>query len=298
MDIPPIPGVAPGAKVQADSNLGGLLLIGKQYLGSVVEIDALGLASVKIGDQEFSMKLPESYVVGNTVNLRYISADPKPTFLVLKPALPQPQPEKILLSDTGRLITQYLEEGQALAALTPIKVAELSPLMQSVANPALTALQLQSVITMSGLFYESHMAKYLQGKYALNLLRKEPQNTSGFNHAWVVSKQLEALEKQELSWNGVIWPRQYMHWIVRGGSHHSEEAFAEGEPFITTLELDLPRLGKVWISMCVSSKVIDVDIKVASQETRNVMANKIFDLRDALEAISIKVNSITVVHHA
>jgi len=298
MDIPPIPGVAPGAKVQADSNLGGLLLIGKQYLGSVVELDAFGLASVKIGDQEFSMKLPESYVVGNTVNLRYISADPKPTFLVLKPALPQPQPEKILLSDTGKLITQYLEEGQALAALTPIKVAELSPLMQSVGNPALTALELESVITMSGLFYESHMAKYLQGKYALNLLRKEPQNSSGFNHAWVVSKQLEALEKQELSWNGVIWPRQYMHWIVRGGPHNSEETFAQDEPFITTLELDLPRLGKVWISMCISSKAIDIDIKVANQETRNFMANKICDLRDALEAISIKINSISVVHHA
>ena len=298
MEIPPIPGVAPGAKVQADSNLGGLLLIGKQYLGSVVEIDAFGLASVKIGDQEFSMKLPESYVVGNTVNLRYVSADPKPTFLVLKPALPQSQPEKILLSDTGKLITQYLEEGQALASLTPIKVADLSPLMQSVANPALTALQLQSVIGMSGLFYESHMAKYLQGKYTLNLLRKEPQNTPGFNHAWVVSKQLEALEKQELSWNGVIWPRQYMHWIVRSGAHNSNETFVEDEPFITTLEFDLPRLGKVWVSMRVSSKAIDVDIKVASQETRNIMANKILELRDALEAISIKINSITVVHHA
>ena len=42
----------------------------------------------------------------------------------------------------------------------------------------------------------------------------------------------------------------------------------------------------------------DVDIKVASQETRNIMANKILELRDALEAISIKINSITVVHHA
>lgn len=78
------------------------------------------------------------------------------------------------LSSTGRLIS-FLLTGQPTPQ--PAALAAGKPLLNAppVGNGAQFAPILRQALTQSGLFYESHQAKWLSGKVDLNSLKMEPQ---------------------------------------------------------------------------------------------------------------------------
>lgn len=85
-----------------------------------------------------------------------------PTGELLRQVLTQPAPERLPLP----AVSTQAAQAQPLLPAAPRSPAEVSQL----------AAALQGSLQRSGLFYESHLAQWAQGRYPLEALRAEPQN--------------------------------------------------------------------------------------------------------------------------
>ena len=296
MDIKAIPGALTSSPIQNNGNASTPLLIGKQYIGSIIGFDSEGLASVQIGDQVFSMPLPSTYDTQAVVQLRYLGGDPRPSFFLLHAGDSGLAAESVTLSETGKLITQFLDESAAFTSLNAIEAAEISPLMESVNNPELTALELQNALTMSGLFYESHLVNYLQGKRSMDVLKREPQNQSGYNRAQMVAKQLETLENQETEWTGMIWPGQYMRWIVRPDAKGSEADASDDQACSSILEFILPKLGKLRCRVSLQNGKSQVEIESELWKSKDQLEAAIPMLQKSFNELKMRLESVNIKH--
>ncbi len=143
---------------------------------------------------------------------------------------------KASLSLTARMISTILAAGTAQAE--PVKAS--APLLQKAgAPPLLIATQLENSIVHSGLFYESHVARWYRGDVPRQQLEKQPQmreaisvgqrlesgvaassgeqdvrDSPGLSQAGaslpVVRQQLELMSNPVLRWEGDIWPGLWM----------------------------------------------------------------------------------------
>jgi len=84
------------------------------------------------------------------------------------------------LSPTGELLRQVLTQPAPERLPLSANAARSAPLLpaapQSGAEVRQLATALQGSLQRSGLFYESHLAQWAQGRYPLEALRAEPQN--------------------------------------------------------------------------------------------------------------------------
>lgn len=126
---------------------------------------------------------------GSTVAARYADdAD-------IQPATPQARPA---LSQAGQLISQLLTGRFSQADAVPLRGGE--PVLATPPHDAAeVAPQLQQAVKQSGLFFESHQAKWLAGSLPLEQLLAEPQmklmralTQPGSKHAEQAPDQTEA----------------------------------------------------------------------------------------------------------
>lgn len=270
------------------------LVVGMQYIGRVVGIDSDNITSVEIGDQVFRMQLPEPHKLGENINLRYLGADPKPTFMVLQPNPSAVLPSHVLLSAAGKVVLEALSATAQFANLNQIEGSGMAPLLTSIGNPQMSAIELQNALRFSGLFYESHIANFIQGKRTIEQLRKEIQNQKDLNHSAIISKQLDVLEKQQIQWAGMIWSKQYMQWTVSRDDGGSSSDSSEEKSYKSTLELDLPTLGKIIFHIVMSRDRINIEIEVASRQSRQVIEGAVTKLRNHFDSYTNKLDHISV----
>ena len=134
-----------------------------------------GSFRVVVNDAPLKLLLPSGTKAGDIVTLRVVAREPHLEFEVDRP-VESVQPR---LSGAGRLIGQILREP--VQSQTP----QAQPVISA---PVLEAAKLREplarAIQRSGLFYESHQARWVDGEYPLALLREEPQNAlSGLRRA-------------------------------------------------------------------------------------------------------------------
>ena len=270
------------------------LVVGMQYIGRVVGVDSDNITSVEIGDQVFRMQLPEPHKLGENINLRYLGADPKPTFRVLQPNPSAVLPSHVLLSAAGKVVLEALSATAQFANLNQIEGSGMAPLLTSIGNPQMSAIELQNALRFSGLFYESHIANFIQGKRTIEQLRKEIQNQKDLNHSAIISKQLDVLEKQQIQWAGMIWSKQYMQWTVSRDDGGSSSDSSEEKSYKSTLELDLPTLGKIIFHIVMSRDRINIEIEVASRQSRQVIEGAVATLRNHFDSYTNKLDHISV----
>lgn len=270
------------------------LVAGMQYIGRVVGVDSENITSVEIGEQIFRMQLPETHKLGDHINLRYLGADPKPTFMVLQPSPSAVLPSNVLLSSAGKVVLEALSATAQFASLNQVDGSDITPLLTSAANPKMSTIELQNALRFSGLFYESHIANFIQGKRTIEQLRKEIQNQKDINRTAIISKQLDVLEKQQIQWAGMIWPKQYMQWTIsRDNSEPSSESNQE-KSCKSTIALELPNLGKIIFHIAMNRDRINIKIEVASRQSRQVVEGAIPKLRDHFDSYTNKIDHISV----
>lgn len=126
-----------------------------------------------------TLALPDSAKSGDVMEL--IVTEQRGTTIHARQTTPSPQPTvnagdvpKPVLSQTGQLISQLLTgrfgepepvqlaKGSSLLPVAPKTAAELVPM-------------LKQAISSSGLFYESHLRQWVEGKLPLASLQQEPQ---------------------------------------------------------------------------------------------------------------------------
>lgn len=112
---------------------------GQQYQGQVVENLANGRSLVKVGQETLDMALPGKQArPGETVRLTFISAGPRPTFLLeTAPATRGAQP--VRLSEAAQQVTALMRYAQSPAS--PVTGASATTTLSTASAPAAPAAQ-------------------------------------------------------------------------------------------------------------------------------------------------------------
>jgi len=196
-----IRGTTPQLIETADQPLKDLIpfVPGERYTAKVVEQIANGRFLVQVRDQKLDLNLPRNTQPGQNIELRFVSAAPRLTFVLseaLSQAAGQPagQPAgqaqtPVNFSDGARYLNALLDRVQTLAkeqvqTQAPDKAQTQGAQGLQAAKPVLEgappagaqfAVLLKDAVGKSGLFYESHQAQWAAGEKPLTELLREPQ---------------------------------------------------------------------------------------------------------------------------
>jgi len=111
----------------------------------------------------------------------------------------------------------------------------------------------------------------------------------------LVQQQLNALETNQMMWQGNIWPGQDMQWDVH--EQPSQNPSVEGQrQWVTQIQLDLPNLGMVSATLRLNSAGLSLALNADKLQTRNVLGSASTKLVSALTDAGIPVLSTQVTH--
>lgn len=148
-----------------------------------------GRFQVLIADKMLDMNLPKNTQPGDTVDLVFVTTQPRLTFVlasdlanVANPTNAANTKPQVSLSETARFLGGLLEKAaqpdstnSATKGLASA-VTQATPLLSGAPAKTLDFAQaLRGALTQSGLFYESHQAQWVTGQRPLADLLREPQ---------------------------------------------------------------------------------------------------------------------------
>jgi hypothetical protein len=238
-----------------------------------------------------------------------------------------PESTKTTLSNVGKLVDALLhasEESQLPHAIKPN-----APLVTTPANTTQLAGALHDTIALSGVFYESHMAAWSEGKRPLALLQREPQaqlqqlqqqtlaqlgqqaatsstdllNSSDPVHTQlgqIVNLQLNTQEQQRVVWHGEVWPGQQMDWEINregGGTpqHGSNGADDEAVPtWHSLMRFEFDHLGTVSASIRLVGQQIHMQLRTDNDIAAGALRTHGKRLSDAMQAAGSPLDSLIV----
>ena len=137
-----------------------------------------GRFHVRVDDLLMEMQLPDGFEPGDRLELEFVSAQPRPSFLLRTAPDGNPRQE-VELSSSSRTLADVLKsvagERPANTATTSAVKAGVPLLAAPTTDAARLAQALTGALDRSGLFYESHQAQWLAGQRPLAALLSEPQ---------------------------------------------------------------------------------------------------------------------------
>lgn len=163
---------------------------------------------------------------------------------------------------------------------------------------------LTRAVQNSGLFYESHLSRalYLPSERALHSGGPStpeskglhaPHNTvhqDGPSSPTLLRQQLEVLATQALSWQGFAWDGVPGQWHIERKVPSSPSPEQE-DAWVTSVQLDLPRLGPIQARLLLGPHGLEVRIQAGSAAA--MLAEHAPDLRAALQPVApagVRVN--------
>ena len=185
----------------------------------------------------------------------------------------------------------------------------------------------------SGLFYESHQVQWLEGARSTSQLLQEPQNSETANPSTniqalslpdgnissasqlnttasaeekiplipnhlqpLVQQQINALETQQVLWQGNIWPGQAMQWEIHEQASQTP-ATDNQQQWSTQIHLDLPNLGKVSAMLCFNNAGLSLTLNASSPTTLTALGNASSQLVATMSDCGIPIVSTLVTQH-
>ena len=128
---------------------------------------------VRITGELLNMNLPAGIRPGETVQMTYLTNQPRLTFSLMQ-AGNQAVPTS--LSDAGRWLGLLIRSGAGDGQAPSSPLPGTPPLLEAgQTDTSALAEKLRETLTRSGVFYESHLAEWAEGKSGLNGLLREPQ---------------------------------------------------------------------------------------------------------------------------
>lgn len=144
---------------------------GQQLKGEVMALLGGGRFMVQVAEQTLEFNMPKGVRRGDLINLFFITDEPRPTFLMARFG----RTADSRVSETGRWLSGFLgattERMPAQAALGIIRTLLAEP----PADASRVGKLIQQGLRESGLFYESHLARWFGGDYSLEDILREPQ---------------------------------------------------------------------------------------------------------------------------
>ena len=178
--------------------------------------------------------------------------------------------------------------AQALSEMArlPVTPVPLGAIPAAIDHPQAWADALAGVLRDSGVFYESHVARWTLGQYPLSVLRREPQAMQAQGPAigdgmqatapvggassaalggsasaraipevipeamrGIVREQLDMLENRNLAVAIDAWPGQSVRLTIHDDGDAAPVPDAPARTWTTTIKLELPRLGTLHVRL-------------------------------------------------
>jgi flagellar hook-length control protein FliK len=172
--------------------------------------------------------------------------------------------------------------------------------------------RLSQTLSESGLFYESHLAKWVRGGLSLERIQREPlarlaqegqiaarlAELGGMPEeaARMAGRQLQMLEGAPFWWQGQAWPGQTMDWLVREGlDDDARDGAGDGAAeWVTELNLTLPRLGSVHARLELTGDQLRLRLIAEDPVTRDALDTALPLLVKGFEANSLQAVDLRV----
>lgn len=205
----------------------------------------------------------------------------------------------------GQAVDASRAPAPASATLGPTVLAEpASP------SPNLLPARLAQTLRESGLFYESHLARWSKGDYPFESILNEPQARLGRaampglaelagmpeDAARMAARQLHMLEGGPFLWQGFAWPGQWMDWRVEARREGQAEGHEDGEPssWDTELRLTLPRMGPVDARLSLRGHDVSLRLRVKAPATARILTDALPVLQRGLESSGLRPVNLAV----
>jgi len=214
-------------------------------------------------------------------------------------------PAPVASANTG-LVGQAVD---GLRAALPNTLTMKPSVLAEMPSPArqMLPIRLSQTIKESGMFYESHLARWTQGSMSLEAIQREPQarlaqagaavarlaELGGMPEeaAKLAGRQLQILEGAPFQWQGQVWPGQWLEWLVRERAEGEAEG-GRGEDarrgdWETELRLILPRLGEVRVHLELSGAQLSLRLVANETGTRDALRIALPALLKGLDAAGL-----------
>jgi len=301
---------------------------GQQLRGEVLQSLGGGRFMIQVAGQNLEVLLPKGVKAGDGLNLFFVGNDP-PAFLLVRHG----KGGDALVSETGRWVSTLLGMQNRSASLQE-GLGILKTLLQGApADPALLEQQLAKGLRESGLFYESHLARWFSGDYPLEELLREPQGRLSAQLPQplplaprqataeqleaalkqraglvpdgaadprtmpIIKEQLASLQTGHLLFQGELFPGQQLAWRVaerEGGGQQDQEQ--QDAPWETAVSLTLPGLGPVEASLTLSGTRLSVQMSAGQPATAQLLDGGREELADQLGAAGLELQSMVIKH--
>lgn len=206
------------------------------------------------------------------------------------------------ISDAGRLITRLLDSTTTGSSA---QISAVKPLLGAgMPDPARLASALRDNIGQSGLFYESHVSQWSDGKRALPELLREPQMAAPRPGppdadpatAQLVAQQLTLHEQSRLVWQGQVWPGQDMQWEIHKDSPDGGGPGAPDAPpsWRSGLQLRFPLLGDIAATVLVTDGQLHMQLTTGTAETSELLRAHAGELAAALGVAGNPLSSLDI----
>jgi len=249
------------------------------------------VAGFKLGlqlDDKASNQLTKFLQTGQKLVLTYVGGHSPPKFQ-LPPltaadlASNTQEGATLSLSNAANIIKQSFQSANTQLNPSSSQITSKEVITNQPKNTKLTAHSLKNILVNSGLFYESHLADFVDGSYTLQALKQEPQNLLSPNLGIqtqpqsLLPQQLALLETQHFSWQGQVWPNQTMQWhLWKNTPQDSDERQPDttqskqdaAQKISSQLSLNLPNLGKVSVRLEYQDEKMRVNILANDSQTK------------------------------
>jgi hypothetical protein len=231
----------------------------------------------------------------------------------------EPESSALELTAGGKVLQSVLRASGG-ATPQPPAIVTTEPLVTTprVPPPEL-ARALHQALADSGLFYESHLARWVARDYPASALEREPQakwpvvaTVAGDDavptpvlatlteaSAQVLTRQLDALDTRALVWVGEVWPGQRASVAFEEEREAVQDGEAEGEragpgSWRTRIALDLPSLGRVEATLSLRGEALDLRLEAPRGETRARLAEAREALATTLDGTRLALRQFAV----
>ncbi|MDT8364758.1 MAG: flagellar hook-length control protein FliK [Nitrosomonas sp.] len=282
---------------------------GQKYLARVEGRLTNGSSLVNVAGQLLDMRLPPAAArVGNQLELTLVAQSPRLQFLLASNAPASSQ--TATLSPIGQFLARLLKPETSVPA--PSAPSHAAPLLST--PPTISAPLpgiLQQAIAQSGLFYESHIAQWANGRKSLDSVKQMPQgrlpvdttiadfeNPSPANAKVlsVVQQQLQVLETGQLHWRGDIWPDQAIEWMIHEQPAKSTSP-TESAHWQTRLRLQLPNLDEIDATLIIDAQGVRIKLNAREERAADILKQEQAALVAAMSAAGLTVQTIEIKQH-
>ncbi|MEY3121326.1 MAG: hypothetical protein RI993_151 [Pseudomonadota bacterium] len=285
-------------------------ILGQKYLARVEARLPNGSSLVSVSGQLLDIRLPSiAAKVGNQIDLTLVAQSPRLQFLLTSNVPTSGQ--TATLSPIGQFLARLLKPTTSPA--TPLALSQTAPLLP--APPTMGHVLpeiLQQAIVQSGLFYESHLAQWANGRKSMDSIKQMPQSALPTHAAImdmdalspnvekilpIVQQQFQALETGQIHWRGDIWPDQTMEWIIHEQPAENNDS-TEPARWQTDLRLQLPKLSEINANLIIDAHGVRIKLNANTEETLHLMKQEQTALITALSDAGLTVQVLEIEPHA